>query len=146
MKVKEIDGVTIISWEEMLDILHGQKRIDTIKELPPKGDLKLVIDMGETVFMDSKGCGELLSLLKMSIKQQVSTKIARPTPTILGVLQLSRLDKVFEIYDSVESAKKSFIQSESASSATDHLRTISDNPINRSKIVRTSLVNLSYAY
>jgi anti-sigma B factor antagonist len=131
MKVQEVDGVTIISTEEMLDILHGQKLKDTVKELPPKRGLKLVVDMEKTIFMDSKGCGELLSLLKMSIKQQGDTKIARPTPTVLEILQLSRLDKVFEIHDSIESAKKSFIQSESASSTKDHLRTILDTSITK---------------
>ena len=124
MKVQEVDGVTIISSEEVLDILHGQRLNDTIKELRPKGGLKLVVDMEKTIFMDSKGCGVLLALLKMTIKQQGDTKIARPTPTVLEILELSRLDKVFEIYDSVENAKKSFIQSEFASRAKDHLRIV----------------------
>ena len=60
MKVQEVDGVTIISSEEVLDILHGQRLNDTIKELRPKGGLKLVVDMEKTIFMDSKGCGVLL--------------------------------------------------------------------------------------
>jgi anti-sigma B factor antagonist len=129
MKVQEVDGVIIISSEEMLDIVHGQKLKDTVEELRPKGGLKLVVDMGETVFIDSKGCGVLLALLKMAIKQRGDTKIARPTHTVLGILQLSRLDKVFGIYDSVENAKKSFIQSEYASSTKGRLSIILDNSI-----------------
>jgi anti-anti-sigma regulatory factor len=40
---------------------------------------------------------------------QGDIKIARPTPQAFKVFQLTRLDRVFEIYDSVESAIESFV-------------------------------------
>jgi anti-sigma B factor antagonist len=70
--------------------------------------LKLVIDMGKTLFLDSSGCGGLGSSVKTLLNNHGDIKIARPTPSVFEVFQLTRLHRVFEIYDSVESAVESF--------------------------------------
>ncbi len=108
MTVQEIDGGIIIVTDERMDSLHGPKLRDTVKEFSQERGVKLVIDMGKTLFLDSTGCGELLSCLKAVISKDGEMKIARPTPRILEIFQLTRLDKVFMIYDSVDSALESF--------------------------------------
>ena len=49
-----------------------------------------------------------MSLHKTLTMNQGEMRIARPTPRVLEILQLTRLHRVFEIYDSVESAVESF--------------------------------------
>ena len=70
-----------------------------------------MIDMGETLFLDSEGCGGLVSSLRTLVNNHGEMKIARPTPKVYEIFQLTRLHRVFEIYDSVESAMESFILS-----------------------------------
>ena len=108
MNVEHINDVTIISPEARLDSLDGPKLKDVVKELLQEPGLKVVIDMGQTLFLDSSGCGGLVSSLKTLLTNNGDMKIARPTPRVLEILQLSRLHRVFEIHDSLESAIKSF--------------------------------------
>ncbi|MFA6223767.1 MAG: STAS domain-containing protein [Desulfomonilaceae bacterium] len=108
MNVEHIDGVTIISTEDRLDSLDGPKLKDVIKGLAQKPGLKVVIDMGNTLFLDSSGCGGLVSSLNTLLNNNGEMKIARPTPRVIEILQLTRLHRVFQIYDSIESAIKSF--------------------------------------
>jgi anti-sigma B factor antagonist len=108
MNVECIDGVTIISPEAMLDSLDGPKLKDVIKGLAQEPGLKVVIDMGNTLFLDSSGCGGLVSSLKSLLDNNGRLIIARPTPKCQEILNLTRLHRLFEIHDSLESAIKSF--------------------------------------
>jgi anti-sigma B factor antagonist len=108
MNVEHIDSVTIITTENRLDSLDGPKLKDVVKALSQEPGLKVVIDLGNTLFLDSSGCGGLVSSLKTLLNNNGDIKIARPTPRVMEILQLTRLHKVFEIHDSVEIAMKSF--------------------------------------
>ncbi len=109
MKVEKIDGVTILITEERLDSLDGPKLRDVVKQLLDREPcLKLVIDMGKTLFLDSSGCGGLVSSLKTLKDNHGEMKIARPTPKVIEIFQLTRLHRVFEVHHSVESAVESF--------------------------------------
>ncbi|MGO8881142.1 MAG: STAS domain-containing protein [Desulfomonilaceae bacterium] len=108
MKVEKRDGVTILITEERLDSLDGPKLKEAVKELAQEPSLKLVIDMERTLFLDSEGCAGLVSSLRTLANNHGDMKIARPTPRVYEIFQLTRLHRVFEIYDSVESTVKSF--------------------------------------
>jgi anti-sigma B factor antagonist len=84
VKVEKIDGVTILITEERLDSLDGPKLRDVVKQLLDREPcLKLVIDMGKTLFLDSSGCGGLVSSLKTLKDNHGEMKIARPTPKVM---------------------------------------------------------------
>jgi anti-sigma B factor antagonist len=108
MNVEHIKDVTIISPEARLDSLDGPKLKDVVKKLPQESGLKVVIDMGQTLFLDSSGCGGLVSSLNTLLNNNGEMKIARPTPRCEEILRLTRLHRLFEIHDSVESAINSF--------------------------------------
>lgn len=104
MKVETHCGVTVIITEERLDSLVGPKLRHVVDELTRSKGLHLVIDMGKTLFIDSSGLGGLLSSLKLVMKNEGDIRIARPTPQALTLLRLTRLHRVFEIHDTLESA------------------------------------------
>ena len=108
MKVEKIQGVAILSTDERLDAVFGPKLKDAVKELARESGLKLVLDMEKTNHIDSSGCGALVASLKALVKNHGDMKVARPTPQALTLFQLTRLHQVFEIYDTLEGALKSF--------------------------------------
>jgi len=108
MKVERRDGVTILITEHRLDVLTGPKVKEAVKELAQERGLRLVLDMEKTLFMDSSGCGQLLAILRVLTTTHGELRIARPTSQVLNLFQLTRLNTVFEIHDSVESAVESF--------------------------------------
>ena len=108
MQVEKRDGITILVTGHRLDAINGARVKEAVKELAQEPGLRLVLDMEKTLFMDSSGCGQLLSMLRALTINHGYLKFARPTPQVLGMFELTRLNKVFEIYDSVESAVESF--------------------------------------
>ncbi len=108
MKVEKRDGITILITEERLDSLDGPHLKDLVKDICQESGIKLVIDLEKTLFLDSSGCGGLVSSLKTLLSTNGEMRIARPNPKCLEILRLTRLHRIFEIHDSLESAIKSF--------------------------------------
>ncbi|MEI7449363.1 MAG: STAS domain-containing protein [Desulfomonile sp.] len=108
MNIYTKEGITIVITEHRLDALVSVKFKDTVKKLVEDGSQKILIDMGETVFIDSAGCGALVASLRALSKNKGDMKIARPSSQVQTLFELTRLHKVFEIFEDVESASKSF--------------------------------------
>ena len=108
VNIEDKEGITILSTEEKLDAVVATKFKDTVKKLAEAGKLKIVIDMGETRFIDSAGCGALVASLRVLLKNKGDMKIARPSPQVRTLFELTRLHRVFEIFDEFDAAIKSF--------------------------------------
>ena len=74
-----------------------------------KKDIKsIVLEMSEVDFVDSSGLGSLVSCLRLVNKENGDIKLASLQSQIRGLLELTRLHRVFQIYDDCDSAIKSF--------------------------------------
>ncbi|MCL5124394.1 MAG: STAS domain-containing protein [Deltaproteobacteria bacterium] len=109
MDVQRKDGVVVISIDERLDALAAPKLKETVKKMSEESSTKLVIDLAKTKFIDSSGCGALVASLRTLLKNQGDLKIARPSPQAQTLFQLTRLHRVFEIYDNLDAAIQSFV-------------------------------------
>lgn len=69
---------------------------------------QIVFDMSETGHMDSVGSDILLLCLHDVIKRDGEVKLAGVTPSVLILLELSRIGLLFGIYENSVSAAKSF--------------------------------------
>ena len=55
------------------------------------------VDLSQTRFVDSSGLGALIALHKTMCARGGSVRIVDPAPSVLQVLELTRLHRVFEI-------------------------------------------------
>ncbi len=62
-----------------------------------------VVDLAGVGFVDSSGLGSLVSLLK-AMRPGSQVRLANCAGTVRQLLQLTRLDRIFRTYDSVEAA------------------------------------------
>ncbi|MBK1643668.1 anti-anti-sigma factor [Thiocapsa imhoffii] len=69
-----------------------------------QGDGKLVLDLSELNFCDSSGLSVLISALKAARAQQGDVALAGLTPPIRALIELTRLQQVFQIFDNAEQA------------------------------------------
>ena len=67
------------------------------------GVVAVLADLGEVTFIDSAGLMALVSGLKQAKKMQRSFSICSVSAGVRMVLELSQLDRVFEIFENVES-------------------------------------------
>lgn len=108
MNVSEKDGITTIRAGGRLDDLVAGELKDLVREISARPGLKLLIDMAGTDFVDSSGCLALLVSQKTVRANSGDLKIARPNRQAMNVFQLTELDKILEIHDSIEGAVDSF--------------------------------------
>jgi len=80
----------------------------TVTELLEEGRVNLLVDLSAVGFLDSSGLGALVRALTQSQKEGGQTKLLNAGPQVRKLLQMTKLDSVFEIHDDMEAAVSSF--------------------------------------
>ena len=70
----------------------------------PANEPKLVIDMSKIQYMDSSFIGALVAGLKHVLTKNGEMALVNIQEDVLALFELTRLDKVFKIFDTVDNA------------------------------------------
>lgn len=81
---------------------------ELLHEFLEKGKKNVVVDLSNVKFMNSSGLGMLIGGLTTMKKENGFLKLARTTEKIESLLVITKLITIFESYDTVEEAVKSF--------------------------------------
>jgi len=111
MKLKTaIDGVrAIVSvMEERLDAHNSENLKSEMNRLFEVGVKDIIVDLKEVRFIDSSGLGVLVSGYKNSSTRQGSLKLAGLQTQVKSMFELTRLYRVFDIFQTVDSAIESY--------------------------------------
>lgn len=111
MKVEvEMNGeIAVVSFsaQESLDASNSLAVKERLKEIVATYR-QVIVDGAALKFVDSSGLGVLLSALRQANSQGGEIKLARLQQPVRVVLELTRMHRIFEIYESLESAVESF--------------------------------------
>ena len=66
----------------------------------------VIVDLSGVNFLDSAGVGVLIGLFKNARQRGGRARFCGLTPGVRSVLQIIQLDRIFEIYDDVETAAR----------------------------------------
>jgi anti-sigma B factor antagonist len=69
---------------------------------------QIVVDLGNVSYIDSSGLGVLVGLYTTAQKAGGGIKLAKLSPYLRDVLQITRVFTVFEVFDRAEDAATSF--------------------------------------
>ena len=109
IKVKEKAGITVL---KLSGEMHGGQEnlelVDIVKDLASKDKLDIVINLSKVKWISSTGLGILVSARSSLAKEGGIVKICEPNDRILGILQVTRLNVIFDVYDSEDEAIASF--------------------------------------
>ena len=72
------------------------------------GNNWLLINLSDVPYMDSAGLGVLVSGLKNTNRKNGDLRVYGLQPDVKNIFELTRLNKVFQIFDSEETALESF--------------------------------------
>ena len=107
--VRTSGDVTIITPKGML---LGGKETDElqskIKELVEAGNKKLLINLGQTTFLNSVSLGVLIGAHSSYAKRGAEMKLCQVDKKIQNIFVVTKLSLVFDVYESCEEATKSF--------------------------------------
>ena len=109
LDVRTVGDVTILTPKGML---LGGKETDElqakIKELAEAGNRKLLINLGQTTFMNSVSLGVLIAGHANYSKRDAKLKLCAVDKKIQSIFVVTKLSLVFEVYDEEAEAVASF--------------------------------------
>jgi len=109
IKKREVDGIAVFEISgEMYGGPDNMALIDAISELIEQKKLDLVIDLSKVKWISSTGLGILVSARSRYAKEGGVVKLCSPNDRVLGILQVTRLNLIFDVYQSLNDAIKSF--------------------------------------
>lgn len=77
-----------------------QKLLEVVGQKPDR----MIINLSNVSYMDSSGVASLVKLLSRTRKNGISLALAAPTKKVRAIFEITRLDSVFNIFDSEEEA------------------------------------------
>ncbi|MGA8847506.1 MAG: STAS domain-containing protein [Nocardioides sp.] len=98
------DGIGVVTPEGRLNMVSARRLKEILSDLVDNGTSKIVVDLGETTFLDSSGLGALIGGLKSARQAGGDLRIARVSPTVMTVFELTNLDRVLRARESVDGA------------------------------------------
>ena len=105
---EKINDIEVLKFEGRLDASSARDIKEKVDSLARENRVKLVIDMGGVDFIDSSGLGSLVSSLRSVNKLGGDIKVATLQDQVRAIFELTRLHRIFGIYDDSNAAAMSF--------------------------------------
>jgi anti-sigma B factor antagonist len=105
IRTERRDGKLILGLkEDRLDAHNSGELKERIMKCFEEGGRAVIVDLHEVEFIDSSGLGALLSGHKNAIQRSTSFALAGLQPRVKSMFELTRLQRVFEIYSDLREA------------------------------------------
>ena len=106
--VQPVNGVAVATI--LVEDLDASNASDFKRDIAPTLDAypRLVLDLSRLRFVDSSGLGAFISCLRKLNASGGDLKLCRLSPPVRAVLELVRMHRVFDIFDTPEEAARAF--------------------------------------
>jgi anti-sigma B factor antagonist len=104
LDVSERGTLAVLALRGEVDVSTAPRLRQGLVELATEGRASVVVDLSGVEFLDSTGLGVLVSGLRRFRLLGGDLMLAGAQPRILRVLEITRLDRAFDVYDSVDAA------------------------------------------
>jgi anti-sigma B factor antagonist len=108
VEVKKEGDVLVVAVEGELDASTAPELRDKFEELIGRGENKYVVDLAGVGFMDSSGISAIVNLFKRVRIGQGDVRLCNLGSEIMKIFELTRLNRVFDIYESRAAAISSY--------------------------------------
>ena len=106
---KLIDGVIVLDLRGRLILGDGTEELRTrVRQLIQSGYTQIILNLEEVSYIDSVGLSTLVATYTTTRREGGDMKLLNLTKRVHDLLQITRLSTVFEIYDTLEDAQRSF--------------------------------------
>jgi anti-sigma B factor antagonist len=106
---KEVGGVLVLQLMGRVTLGEESNQLRTkLKDELSEGKTRVVLDLAEVTYIDSAGLGTLVAGFTSAQNQGANLKLANLTKRFREQLNITKLVTVFDVYDSVDAAVKSF--------------------------------------
>jgi anti-sigma B factor antagonist len=103
-----INKTGVLKLTGRLDAASVKNFKDAVTSLVKKEISNIVIDMNDVEFVDSSGLGSLVSCLRIVNNEGGDIRLSSLQNQIRALLELTRMHRVFQIFDDTDAAVKSY--------------------------------------
>ncbi|MCO5310553.1 MAG: STAS domain-containing protein [Austwickia sp.] len=104
VSVTQERGIWVVTAVGDVDVSNAAKLRDALDRVLADGESRLVVDLRGVSFMDSTGLGILVGRLKVVRARRGSMRLVCVAPRMLRVLDITGLDTVFPLHESLADA------------------------------------------
>ena len=105
LTLEKINGCSVIFiQEERIDAHNSSQLKEYILHLIEQNEINIIVQLENVRFIDSSGLGALLSGYKNAAAKSGKLALASCKPQVLSMFELTRLNRVFEIYTDLTEA------------------------------------------
>ncbi len=108
IEVTKENDIAIVAVEGEIDVETSPQLRERFDKLLAEGEHNFVIDMGGVDFIDSSGLAAFVRLFKRVRIGEGDVKLCGLRPEILKIFELTRLNRVFDIFDTRAEAVESY--------------------------------------
>lgn len=109
MVEKMMEGVMLLDLRGRIVLGEETEALRSrLKQLVAAGHSRIILDLGEVIYIDSVGLSTLVSSYTSARVQGGDLKLLHLPVGVHQLLQITRLSTVFEIYNNLEAAIRSF--------------------------------------
>ena len=107
--VRTIGEVSVVDLAGKITIGEGDVFLrEKVSELLEAGNARILLNLERVKYMDSAGIGELVACYKRAKEKDGVVKLLNPSGKVYDLLQLTKLEEVFETYRDEGEALGSF--------------------------------------
>jgi anti-sigma B factor antagonist len=108
-KTRQAGDVTVVDLAGRVTVGPSANSFaDTIRKLSAAGHKNLLLNFADISYMDSSGLGELVASLTAVTKGGGSMKLLKPSKRVEEILQITKVNTLFQVFDDEAAAVKSF--------------------------------------
>lgn len=106
---RKVGDVYILDISGKLTLYGGAKFLrETIEQMEEKKKKKIILNLFDTIYVDSSGIGEIVSAFTKVSNLKGSLKLLGLNKRVMDLLKSTKLDTLFQIFDDEEQAVESF--------------------------------------
>ena len=107
--IRKLGKVSVVDINGKITIGEGDVLLrEKVNELLEAGENRIVLNLEKVKYMDSAGIGELVACYKRAKEKDGTVKLLNPSGKVYDLLQLTKLEEVFETYRDEGEALGSF--------------------------------------
>jgi anti-sigma B factor antagonist len=107
IEIRRVEHAVVLELSGRLSVLQQDLR-QLVWEFIQEGERNFIINLANVSYLDNSGLGQLCWIFTVSKNRGGDMKLLKPTPRIRKLLNVTRLDTVFESFESEMEAIRSF--------------------------------------
>jgi len=109
VNIRKEGDVSVVDLSGKITIGEGDVVLrDKVTDLLELDERKILLNLEKVSYMDSAGIGELVACYKRAKEKDGTVKLLNPSGKVYDLLQLTKLEEVFETYKDEAEAVSSF--------------------------------------